>query len=258
MSRRRQLSIFLLVFAAAGVFGLASLAQTDSGDLAQKVEALEKRLAAMEKTINTRLAAIERRAAQGGSNPQLEQAASTAYAEIARLRNDGDYEQAKAKLGEFMKTYGTTRVAQRARRDVQELAVIGKTAPTDWAIDKWFQGEDQIDLASDKATLVVFWEVWCPHCKREVPKLQQLYTELKDEGLQVVGFTQISKTATEEKVEAFISESKVSYPIAKTQSKTNSYFNVSGIPAAAVVKDGKIVWRGHPAQLNSDKLRRWL
>jgi hypothetical protein len=31
-------------------------------------------------------------------------------------------------------------------------------------------------------------------------------------------------------------------------------FNVSGIPAAAVVKDGVVVWRGHPARLNNDIL----
>ena len=258
MSRRSSLSIFLLSFAIAGVFGLSTMAQTDSGDLAQKVEALEKRLANLEKTLNTRLASIERKVAQGGSSAKLEQQASVAYSEIARLRNAGDYEKAKSQLGEFMKTYGTTRVAQRARKDVQELAVIGKSAPTDWAIEKWFQGEDDIDLTSDKATLVIFWEVWCPHCKREVPKLQQLYTELKGEGLQVVGFTQINKSATEQKVTDFISTSKLSYPIAKTQGKINTYFNVSGIPAAAVVKDGKIVWRGHPAQLNSEKLRSWL
>jgi thiol-disulfide isomerase/thioredoxin len=258
MSRRRYVPVLLLSFAIAGVFGLAAMAQTDSEDLAAKVNALEKRLANLEKTLNTRLASIERKVSQGGSSAELEQKASAAYAEIARLRNAGDYEQAKSKLGEFMKTYGTTRVAQRARKDVQELAVIGKTAPTDWAIEKWFQGEDQIDLTSDKATLVVFWEIWCPHCKREVPKLQQMYTELKDEGLQVVGLTQINKSATEEKVQAFISTSKLSYPIAKTSAKTNTYFNVSGIPAAAVVKDGKIVWRGHPAQLNADKLRSWL
>jgi hypothetical protein len=29
---------------------------------------------------------------------------------------------------------------------------------------------------------------------------------------------------------------------------------VTGIPAAAVVKGGKVIWRGHPAQLTDDVL----
>ncbi len=40
--------------------------------------------------------------------------------------------------------------------------------------------------------------------------------------------------------------------------KLTEYFNVSGIPAAAVVKDGKIVWRGHPIRLTDEMLKNWL
>ena len=34
-------------------------------------------------------------------------------------------------------------------------------------------------------------------------------------------------------------------------------FNVTGIPAAALVKEGKVIWRGHPGRLDDatiDKL----
>ena len=256
MSRMRTVFVFLLVFAAASLVS-APRAQ----DLSEKVDALEQRIQKLEQTLSQRLAAIERRLNQAGSgqpNAQLEQEASQAYAEITRLRNTGDIDTAKAQLAEFLKKYGNTRTASRARKDVQELAVIGKAAPSDWGIEKWYQGESDVDLTSDKPTLVVFWEVWCPHCKREVPKLQQVYNELKGEGLQMVGLTLISKSATEEKVEEFIKSQNVNYPMAKSQSSTNTYFNVSGIPAAAMVKDGKIVWRGHPAQLSAEKLRSWM
>jgi hypothetical protein len=35
-------------------------------------------------------------------------------------------------------------------------------------------------------------------------------------------------------------------------------FAVSGVPAAAVIKDGKIVWRGHPSRLNDAFFKKWL
>ena len=43
-------------------------------------------------------------------------------------------------------------------------------------------------------------------------------------------------------------------PIAKEGGAYSSVFNVSGIPAAAIVKDGKIIWRGHPARLDKTML----
>jgi len=57
----------------------------------------------------------------------------------------------------------------------------------------------------------------------------------------VIGLTRITKSATEEKVQAFIEEKKVEYPMAKEDGSVSRYFNVSGIPAAAVIKDGKVV-----------------
>jgi len=254
MSLKRTLFVLLLLAVTAPLVPVAQ-----AQDVSQRIEALEKRIETLEKTLAQRLSAIEQRLSQSGQpNAELERQAQTAYAEVTRLRNSGDYEQAKVKLADFIKKYGSTSTARRARKDVQELAVIGKAAPTDWGIEKWYQGEADVDLASDKPTLIVFWEVWCPHCKREVPKLEQVYSELKGEGLQMVGLTQITKSATEQKVEDFIEQQKVSYPMAKSKGATNSYFNVSGIPAAAMVKDGKIIWRGHPAQLSTAKLRDWM
>ena len=51
--------------------------------------------------------------------------------------------------------------------------------PADWAknIEKYYQGEGNVDLSSG-TTLVVFWEVWCPHCRREVPELKETYEKL--------------------------------------------------------------------------------
>ena len=124
--------------------------------------------------------------------------------------------------------------------------------------EKWFQGENEVKLASDGTTLVVFWETWCPHCRREVPKLQAVYDKFKTKGLQVVGVTKITKSATEDGVASFITDNQVGYPVAKEDGSLSQHFAVSGIPAAAVVKDGKVVWRGHPATLSDDMLNGWL
>jgi thioredoxin-like negative regulator of GroEL len=231
---------------------------TDAKKLEDRILALETRIATLEKTMAQRLTTLERRVQQGAAaGPRTDPKADAAYAQISQLMAAGDYEQAKTQMATFMKDYGDTSTAKKARRTYQELSVIGKVTPAAWEIEKWFQGEDQIDL--DKGTtLLIFWEEWCPHCKREVPKMQSLYTDLKGDGLQVIGLTKITRSSTNEKVESFIAQTKVGYPIAKETGELSRYFNVSGIPAAAVIKDGKVVWRGHPSQLKEDQLKSWL
>jgi len=261
MSRVKLLILVGLLAGACVLSASPAPAQEepDTAALEKRIEALETRLTNLERSFSQRMAALEKQAREGApaANP-LEGEAQQAYAEINRLTAEGKMDEAKTKMADFMTKYGETSAANRARRLNDELIVIGKDAPPEWGIEKWFQGESDVKLASDKTTLIVFWEVWCPHCQREVPKMQELYSALKDKGLQIVGLTRITKSATEEKVLGFIDEHKITYPIAKENGSVAQFFNVSGIPAAAVLKGGKVVWRGHPARLNEEMLKSWL
>jgi thiol-disulfide isomerase/thioredoxin len=259
MFRMKSVCLTCLL-ALLALAALPAVAQdTDPGNLEARVKALETRLANMEKMLNQRLASIEGKLRNAGNAPNpLEGEAQQAYTNISRLAAEGKMTEAKTEMDNFMKKYGSTEIAKRARKLNDELSVVGKDAPAEWGIDKWYQGESDVDLAGDKTTLLVFWEVWCPHCQREVPKMEALFESLKGDGLQVVGLTRITKSATDEKVANFIKEKEIGYPIAKENGSISQYFNVSGIPAAAVVKDGKVVWRGHPARLNETMIKGWM
>jgi thiol-disulfide isomerase/thioredoxin len=104
----------------------------------------------------------------------------------------------------------------------------------------------------------VFWELWCPHCRREVPRIQQLHDKFSPKGFQIVGLTKMTRGKTEKEIMDFLAEQKVNYPSAKENGDLSSYFAVSGIPAAVVLKDGKVVWRGHPARINDGMIEAWL
>ena len=247
------LSLLLLAFPA-----MAQEAATVE-QLEARIATLEKRIASLEKSLAAQLRSLEQRIAAGRNAPNpLEGEASAAFAKINAQVAAGNADQAKVMMADFMKKYGTTNAAKKARRLNQELAVFGKEQPADWGIEKWFQGESDINLAGDSTKLLVFWELWCPHCKREVPKVQAMYNSLKDQGLEVVGLTKITKSSTEEQVTEFIAQQGVAYPIAKENGTASRYFGVSGIPAAAVVKGGKVVWRGHPGSLTEAMLKGWL
>lgn len=230
---------------------VASSACTDQA-LSQKVADLETRVKAIEEKAAKAPAAP---AGAPAANDPEQEAAMNIYKEAADLSSQGKTEEAKAKLTELTAQYGKTRAGQAGARLLAELSVVGKDV-SELKVEEWYVG--QASLADSKATLVVFWEVWCPHCKREVPKLQATFDTYKGQGLGVVGLTKLTRGKTVDEVKAFIAENKVTYPMGKEAGDMSEFFGVSGVPAAAVVKAGKVVWRGHPAQVTEDMIKGWI
>jgi thiol-disulfide isomerase/thioredoxin len=227
-----------------------------------QVKKLEDRIAELEKKQTAMPAARPgtgpgQNPIQGSGDPAKEEAARNLYTQIQEMVGKGDIDGAKTKMTELSTNYGDTTTAKRAQSLNAELSVVGKPAPPELTVEKWFQGQGDVNIAKG-ATLVVFWESWCPHCKREVPKLEETYEKYKGKGFQIVGLTKVTKSSTEEKVQEFITEQKVTYPMAKETGTMSDYFAVSGIPAAAVIKDGKVVWRGHPGRLTDEMINGWL
>jgi thiol-disulfide isomerase/thioredoxin len=118
-------------------------------------------------------------------------------------------------------------------------------------VDRWYRPYTQ----DGELTVVVFWELWCPHCKREVPKLVALD---KIEGVQIVGLTRQTKNVGDADVEKFLADNNVAYAVGHSDDSLHKRLKIKGIPFAIVVHDGKIVWQGNPAGLNEAKLREWL
>lgn len=218
-----------------------------------RMDEMEAKLADMEK-------AAQAAPTKGPAAAPVDQEAEKAAATMLKEANDAfekmDFDSTRAKLAELNEKYPKSRAARASKRISDELEVIGKDAGA-MEVDMWYQGTTSLD--SGEATLLVFWEVWCPHCKREVPKVESTYAKFKDKGLNIVGLTKQTRDVTEEQVREFITSNNVTYPIAKEAGQAmSSRFGVKGIPAAAVVKDGKIVWRGHPARINDAMIEGWI
>lgn len=123
-------------------------------------------------------------------------------------------------------------------------------------VDRWLQGTASLD--EGRASLLVFFELWCPHCQREVPRLQALHTDLGPQGLQVIGLTRLSRGVEEEQLLAFLDARGVTYPVGRGTGALAQQLGIRGIPAAAVVRDGEVLWQGHPANLSDGELAAFL
>lgn len=70
-----------------------------------------------------------------------------------------------------------------------------------------------IDLEAlrGKVVLLDFWTTWCTPCRRDLPALQKLATEFRDQGLVVIGLDVAEPNAT---VEAFLKTNSLTFPVA--------------------------------------------
>jgi peroxiredoxin len=61
-----------------------------------------------------------------------------------------------------------------------------------------------------QAVLINFWASWCPPCRNEMPAIQQVYEEYRDEGFTVLA---INSQEQEARVSAFAEPLGLTFPI---------------------------------------------
>ena len=96
---------------------------------------------------------------------------------------------------------------------------------------------------NSKATVVVFWATWCPHCRSDVPLLKDLATKYADKGLRILA---VSIDRDVEKLKQFVAQEQLPYPviasegpgISPEQAALPDRYENQGVPGYIIV-DGK-------------------
>jgi peroxiredoxin len=90
-----------------------------------------------------------------------------------------------------------------------------------------------------KVVLVNFWATWCPPCRKEMPDLEALYQDFKDQGFLILAIADEDIS----KVKPFIAQQHTTYPILLDPGrKVHELFQVDGIPKSFVYdREGKLV-----------------
>ena len=108
-------------------------------------------------------------------------------------------------------------------------------------------------LSESELTMINFWEPWCRPCVREMPELEKLYQDYKDEGFNIIGVSGYCKLDFDEEglltavdadgsIGKIIETTGVTYPIFINVSTGLDEFQSSYVPTTVFFDStGKLV-----------------
>jgi thiol-disulfide isomerase/thioredoxin len=84
-----------------------------------------------------------------------------------------------------------------------------------------------------QVVLINFWATWCPPCREEMPALERLYRQHKEQGLELVAISIDSDPAV---VSPYVKASKLTFPIAlDPKAEVANKYGVRALPSSFVV-----------------------
>ena len=90
-----------------------------------------------------------------------------------------------------------------------------------------------------KLVLIDFWATWCVPCVQEIPELNALYTERRDQGLAIVGLAVDDKEL--EPLTAWVKEKGIEYAVARADSDLATRYGAEQFPQHVLVSpDGAV------------------
>lgn len=93
-----------------------------------------------------------------------------------------------------------------------------------------------------KVVFINFWATWCPPCRAEMPSLNNLYNQLKDDDRFVFLF--MNEDEDSEKAKDFLLNNKYAFPLLTTGGNISSDIYTGTLPTSIVLnKEGKIVMK---------------
>ena len=169
----------------------------------QKVDQLEMEIAQLQQQPKI---LIQGEAIEGEINVPAgtggdEETAKTLIKEIDSMMKSGKSAEAVKAFAELKKQHGGTMAYKKAgaklEAQVKNMGKAVSNAAMQPNIEKWYV-DGELDLDSG-LTFLVFWEVWCPHCKKHMPLLNDTYNKLSGKGLKVVGLTDCPRVSAKTK-----------------------------------------------------------
>lgn len=125
---------------------------------------------------------------------------------------------------------------------------VDKDVAKDKMVDfKWDENGKEMKLSDYKGKVILlnFWATWCPPCRKELPDLSTISTELKDKDFKMIG---VSVDDNQEVLNSFLKTNNLSYTVVfEPNELVTKYMSAAGqnqnvVPQTYIIdKNGKVV-----------------
>ena len=135
---------------------------------------------------------------------------------------------------------------------IENVEDVEQISSYNWQLES-INGESfNFEDTKHKVVLVNLWATWCPPCIAEMPSMQALYKDYKDQ----VDFVFISNE-DRERIYEFLVHEGYSFPVYKPTTKAPETFNVRSIPRTFLIdRNGNIIIdKSGAANWNSETVR---
>lgn len=138
------------------------------------------------------------------------------------------------------------------------FGAVGDSLPVEALPKTVIQGSSIAAWEPETVYLFECWATWCGPCLNAMPHLEQMWQEVKNEKIRVVGLNVHDRRTAPELKEflATFRRGPITYSnLLAEGEELPKQLGIVGIPYAFVVRNGVIVWDGHPMRLTVEDLR---
>jgi thiol-disulfide isomerase/thioredoxin len=90
--------------------------------------------------------------------------------------------------------------------------LLAQSAPVEWPLIQLLDGNTLVPQSwRGQAAVVVFWETYCPYCKRHNARIDKLHQATRGAGLRVLS---VALDTDEAVVRRYMASNKFSFPVA--------------------------------------------
>lgn len=182
----------------------------------------------------------------------------------------GERAEAVAFLNEQLARYRDTSIAERIRKNINLLSLVGKRAPALEIRDYLGPRPKPLLALRGHPVLLFFWAHWCPDCKAMAPGLAALIAKYAPKGLAVIGPTRLygyvagGEPAPPQAERGYIERVRAQYyaplsgmPVPVSSANFLAY-GASTTPTLVLVDSAGIVRYYHPGAASMAELSGWI
>jgi peroxiredoxin len=95
-----------------------------------------------------------------------------------------------------------------------------------------------------KPVILFFWTTWCPYCRQELKILNQRYSVMAKEGIEILG---VNVSESENKVQRFLKDYQLNFKILLDKAGLLAdQYDLRGVPTYVFLdKSGKVISQAH-------------